>query len=129
MEGRSLTERNTCHPATDRTQGRINVSSGLAGVRKLARENKTLRFTTLLHHVTVNQLMESYLDLKRNATPGVDEMTWQQYGDNIVHNLKYLHEKVHTGKYRALPSKRCYIPKADGTQRALGIATVRVNCT
>ncbi len=124
MEGRSLTERNASHSATSRTQCRINVSSGLAGVRKLARENKTLKFTALLHHVTVKQLGESYLELKRNAKPGVDEMTWQQYGDDLVNNLKQLHEKVHAGKYRALPSKRCYIPKADGSQRALGIAAL-----
>lgn len=124
MEGRPLTEGNICHSATDRTQGRINVSSGLAGVRKLARENKTLQFTALLHHVTVKQLGESYLQLKRNATPGIDEMTWQQYGEDLADNLKHLHEKVQTGKYRALPSKRCYIPKADGSQRALGIASL-----
>lgn len=124
MEGRSLTERNTCHSATNRTQGRVNVSSGLARVRKLAGENKALKFTALLHHVTVNQLEESYFEIKRNVTPGVDEMTWQAYGDALVNNLKCLHEKIHTGKYKALPSKRCYIPKADGSQRALGIASL-----
>lgn len=124
MEGRPLTERNTCQTATCRTQSRENVSLGLANVRKLARENKTLQFTALLHHVTVKQLRESYLALKRNAKPGVDELTWQQYGGDLVANLNQLHMKLHTGKYRALPSKRCYIPKADGNQRALGIASL-----
>ena len=124
MEGRPLTERNTCHPVTCRTQSRENVLSGLARVRKLAREDKALKFTALLHHVTVEQLGESYLALKRKALPGVDEVTWQQYGDDLANNLKYLHEKVHTGRYRPLPSKRCFIPKADGSQRALGIASL-----
>jgi RNA-directed DNA polymerase len=125
VEGRPLTEKNTCHSATCRTQGRGNVSSGLAGVRKLARENKTLQFTALLHHITVKQLCDSYHALKRSVSPGLDGVTWRQYGDDLVGNLKHLHEKVHTGKYRPLPSKRCYIPKSDGSQRALGIVSLK----
>ncbi len=124
MEGRPLTEGNASQSATRRTQGRESVSSGLASVRKCAREDKALKFTALLHHVTVNQLQASYLALKRNATPGVDGKTWQEYGDELAKNLKDLHKKIHTGKYKALPSKRCYISKAGGSQRALGIASI-----
>ncbi len=121
MEGRPLTERNACQTEAVRTQSRGTVSLGLAGVRKCARENKALQFTALLHHVTVKQLQESYLALKPKAAPGIDEVTWQQYGIELINNLEHLHKKVHTGSYRALPSKRRYIPKADGTRRPLGI--------
>jgi len=124
VEGRPLTERNVGQPATRRTQGRESVSSGLENVRKRAREDKSLKFTALLHHVTVEQLQESYSALKRNASPGVDEMTWKSYGNELDKNLRNLHERVHAGTFKALPSKRCYIPKADGNQRALGIASI-----
>jgi RNA-directed DNA polymerase len=124
VEGRLLTEGNASQSATRRTQGRESVSSGLASVRKRAREDKALKFTALLHHVTVERLKESYSALKRNAAPGVDEMTWREYGNELIKNLKCLHERVHAGQFKALPSKRCYIPKADGSQRALGIASI-----
>jgi RNA-directed DNA polymerase len=124
VERRPLTEGNVSQSATRRTQCRESVSSGLASVRKRACEDKTLKFTALLHHVTVRQLQESYSALKRNARPGVDEMTWKNYGTELNANLKCLHEKVHAGKFKALPSKRCYIPKADGSQRPLGIASI-----
>ncbi|MBS0351059.1 MAG: group II intron reverse transcriptase/maturase [Proteobacteria bacterium] len=124
VEGRPLTEGNTEQSATCRTQGRVNVSSGLEGVRKRARLDKDLKFTALLHHVTLFQLMESYSALKPNAKPGVDEMTWKEYGKALANNLQNLYKRIHTGCYRALPSKRCYIPKADGKQRALGVASL-----
>jgi len=124
VEGRPLTERNVCQTATGRTQSRETVLTGLASIRKCARGNKALQFTALLHHITVKQLRESYLALKPKAAPGVDNVTWQQYGNELMSNLEHLHEKVHTGKYRALPVKRCYIPKADGTQRPLGIISL-----
>ena len=124
VEGRLLTEGNAGQSATRRTQGRESVSSGLASVRKRAREDKALKFTALLHHVTIEQLRESYLALKRNAAPGVDKMTWRDYGNGLNINLKHLYEKVHAGKFKALSSKRCYIPKADGSQMALGIASI-----
>lgn len=124
MEERPLTEGNIYQPAIDRTQSRRTVSPGMIGVRKLAHKDKALRFTALLHHVTLEQLWQSYFALKRNATPGVDGLTRQQYGEKLESNLDVLHKKLHQGKYRALPSKRSYIPKADGTQRALGIAAL-----
>jgi len=124
VEERPLTERNIRQPTTRRTQCRGSVSLGLANVRKLASGNKTVQFNALLHHITVEQLELSYSLLKRNATPGVDGLTWQHYGDDVIDNLVQLHKKIHAGKYKALPSKRCYIPKADGTQRGLGIAAL-----
>jgi len=124
VEERGLTEGNTGQTAVPRTQSRTRTSNGLAGVRRVARADKRARFTALLHHVTVDLLRESFYALKRQAAPGVDGMTWAQYEVNLEDRLRDLHGRVHRGAYRAQPSKRTYIPKADGRQRPLGIASV-----
>jgi RNA-directed DNA polymerase len=54
----------------------------------------------------------------------VDRVTWADYGQNLEANLQGLHERVQSGRYRATPSRRAYIPKADGRQRPLGIASL-----
>ena len=82
------------------------------------------RFTALLHHVTVNLLRESFDALKKNAAPGVDGVTWREYETGLEDRLADLHSRVHRGAYRAQPSRRVYIPKADGQQRPLGIAAL-----
>jgi RNA-directed DNA polymerase len=83
-----------------------------------------MRFTALLHHVTIDLLRASYFELKRSAAPGVDGVTWQEYGHGLEERLADLHGRVHRGAYRAQPSKRAWIPKADGRQRPLGIAAL-----
>ncbi len=97
---------------------------GLGGVRQRAREYKQERFTALLHHLTVDLLKESYNALKRNAAPGVDGQRWSGYETGLEDRLKNLHGRVHRGAYRAQPSRRVYIPKADGRQRPVGIAAL-----
>jgi group II intron reverse transcriptase/maturase len=87
-------------------------------------KDKEARFTALLHHVTVEHLRDSFYALKRNAVPGVDGVTWQQYEVDLETRLVDLHRRVHAGTYRAKPSKRAYIPKPDGRQRPLGIAAL-----
>lgn len=79
-----------------------------------------MRFTTLLHHVTVERLGAAFHALKRKAAPGVDGTTWQSYEAGLASNLRDLHRRVHTGSYRALPVLRRYIPKGDGGLRPLG---------
>ena len=96
----------------------------LRGVREAARRDKRTRFTALLHHVTVQLLRDSYYALKREAAPGVDGVTWQEYGTDLEGKLADLHRRIHRGTYRAQPSKRAYIPKADGRQRPLSIAAL-----
>ena len=86
--------------------------------------DKRARFTALLHHVTVDLLRESFLALKRQAAPGVDGITWEQYEVDLETHLRDLHGRVHRGAYRAQPSRRTYIPKADGKLRPLGIAAL-----
>jgi len=96
----------------------------LRGVRKVARERKQERFTALLHHLTVDLLRESFYVLKRQAAPGVDGVRWKEYETGLEGRLQDLHNRVHRGTYRAKPSRRVYIPKADGRQRPLGIAAL-----
>jgi RNA-directed DNA polymerase len=124
MEGRRPAKENIGQATAPRTQSRIGELSDLNGVRKVAREGKRNRFTALLHHVTVGLLRDSFYALKREAAPGVDGLTWKEYETELEPRLANLHSRVHLGTYRAQPSKRAYIPKADGRQRPLGIAAL-----
>jgi RNA-directed DNA polymerase len=116
-EGRPLIAENTHQTNTHLTQSGARVSQGLAGVRKAARDNREMRFTALLHHVTVDLLRNSFCSLKRKAAPGVDGMTWQEYETGLEDRITDLHSRLHRGAYRALPSRRVYIEKADGRKR------------
>lgn len=123
-EGRRPTKENTEQPTASWTQSQTPASSALLGVREVARRKKQTRFTALLHHVTVEQLQASFYALKRAAAPGVDGVTWAEYEMDLGARVTALHSRVHQGTYRALPSKRAYIPKPDGRQRPLGIAAL-----
>jgi hypothetical protein len=124
VEGRRPTKENAGQTTASRTQSRIGASGDLAGVRAVVRKEKRTRFTALLHHVTADLLRDSYYSLKREAAPGVDGVTWKEYETGLEARLTNLHSRVHLGTYRAQPSKRAYIPKADGRQRPLGIAAL-----
>jgi group II intron reverse transcriptase/maturase len=100
------------------------VSSGLDRVRHVARNDKDVRFTALLHHVTVERLEAAYRAIRPGAAPGVDGVTWRDYGQDLEANLRDLHARVHRGSYRAKPSRRAYIPKTDGRRRPLGVASL-----
>jgi retron-type reverse transcriptase len=102
----------------------MQVSQGLDGVRKAAKERKQERFTALLHHLSVDLLRDSFYALQRKASPGVDGVTWQEYETGLEDRLVDLHNRVHRGTYRAKPSRRGYKPKADGRQRPLGVAAL-----
>jgi RNA-directed DNA polymerase len=123
-EGRPLVKENTHQSSTHSTQSEVRVSLGLAGVRKAAKERKGMKFTALLHHLTIELLREGFYALKRKAAPGVDGVTWEEYESGLEGRLNDLHSRVHRGAYRAQPSRRVYIPKADGRQRPLGIAAL-----
>jgi len=123
-EGRGRTKENTSRPNTHSTQSGVGVSQGLRGVREAAKEKKQERFTALLHHLNVDRLRESFYALKRQAAPGVDGVRWREYEAGLEDRLADLHSRVHRGAYRAQPSRRVYIPKADGRQRPLGIASL-----
>jgi group II intron reverse transcriptase/maturase len=124
VEGRRRPKENDAQSNTLPTQSGERVSQGLSGVRRVARVRKQEQFTALLHHVTIRLLRESFEALKKNAAPGVDGVTWREYEAGLEDRLTDLHSRVHRGAYRAQPSRRVYIPKADGRQRPLGIAAL-----
>jgi RNA-directed DNA polymerase len=100
-----------------------DAPNALDRVRQVAVRDKEARFTALLHHVDVDRLRAAYRAINPNAAAGVDEVTWAAYGQDLEDNLRDLHERLHAGRYRAKPSRRVFIPKADGRLRPLGIAT------
>ena len=121
VEGRTSPKGNGGETAAVRTLRREAASNGLVAVRQAARRSKSVRFTALLHHITIDLLKRSYLSLERNSAPGIDGVTWQAYGESLEAKLIDLHDRIHKGSYRARPARRTYIPKADGSQRPLSI--------
>ena len=125
VEGSGLAKGNTDQQNAHRTQGRSkSARHALDRVRRVAKQDKEVRFTALLHHVTLDRLRAAFLALRRDAAPGVDGETWQHYAEEMEERIQDLHRRVHAGAYRAKPSRRVLIPKADGHQRPLGIATL-----
>jgi group II intron reverse transcriptase/maturase len=125
VEQRAGTKRNASEQSTHRTQGWVRVTQALDRVRQAARLRKEEKLTSLFHHLSVDLFRESFFALKRDAAPGVDGLTWQTYEADLERNLTDLHSRVQRGAYRALPSRRVYIPKADGgKQRPLAVAAL-----
>jgi RNA-directed DNA polymerase len=124
VERRAEAEGNASQQSTSRAQSREGVSQALERIRKAARERKKEKFTALLHHISPDLLEEAFFELKENAAPGVDGQTWKDYEQDRERKLADLHARVHRGAYRALPSRRVYIPKPDGQQRALAVAAI-----
>src|SRR5271157_3100225 len=124
VEPRAGTKGNADQQSTRRAQNRGSVSQALDRVRKVARERKKEKFTALLHHVDIAMLETAFYALKRSAAPGVDGMTWKTYEQDLDRRIDDLHARVHIGAYRALPSRRSYIPKDDGSKRPLAVAAL-----
>ena len=125
VEERSVAKGNAEQAPAPRTQSRNScASTGLERVRQAARRNRRLRFTALMHHITPQLLVDSFYSLQRKAAAGVDGVTWREYEKILPQRVAELHRMVHSGAYRATPSRRVYIPKADGRQRPLGIASI-----
>jgi group II intron reverse transcriptase/maturase len=120
VEQRAGTKGNADQQSTRQAQDWESVSQALARIRQAAKLRKKERFTSLLHHVSVDLLRLSFFALKKDAAPGVDGLAWRDYEAN----LEDLHDRVHRGAYRALPSRRQYIPKADGRQRPIAICAL-----
>ena len=124
VEPRAETKGNADQQSTCRAQSRISVSQALERIRKVARERKKERFTALFHHISIDLLEEAFYELKEDAAPGVDRLTWTDYEADLECELEDLHDLVQRGAYRALPSRRVYIPKPDGRQRPLAVAAL-----
>ena len=102
----------------------MGVSNDLDRVRQVARKDRDVRFTALLHHVSVDRLREAYRAIQPGAAPGVDGVTWRDYGVDLEANLRDLHARVQRGAYRARPTRRVFIPKPGGRLRPLGVASL-----
>jgi len=124
VEGRGPAKENMDQQNASRTQGRTSAPSALDRVREAAVRDRKARFTALFHHVTIDRLRGAFSSLKKNAAAGIDGVTWVQYHAELEENLRDLHERLHRGAYRAKPSRRVFIPKPDGRQRPLGIASL-----
>ena len=124
VEPRAGTKGNAEQQSTYRTQSRESVSQALDRIRKVAKERKKEKFTALFHHINIDLLEEAFYELKENAAPGVDRLTWKDYEAAFEGNIEDLHNRVRRGAYRALPSRRVYIPKPDGRQRPLAVAAL-----
>src|SRR3979411_417915 len=124
VEPRAGAEGNASQHRTGRAQKRATVSQGLERIRQVARQRTKEKFTTLLHHISTDHLEQAFLELKEDVAPGVDGVTWRDYEADLDRNLEDLHARVHRGAYRALPSRRGYIPKPDGRPRAIAGAAL-----
>src|ERR1700740_1121916 len=124
VEPRAGTKGNADQQSTRRAQDRASVSQALERVRQVARRRKKERFTSLLHHVDPAMLRTAFYAMKRDAAPGVDGMTWETYEQDLDRRIETLHARVQAGTYRALPSRRSYIPKEDGNTRPRAVAAL-----
>ena len=124
VEGRGLPKGNAAGETPSGHRAGQGVPSDLDRVRQVAQRDGDVRFTALLHHVTVERLEAAYRAIRPGAAPGVDGVTWEDYGRDLEANLRDLHGRVHRGAYRAKPTRRVFIPKPDGRQRPLGVASL-----
>jgi RNA-directed DNA polymerase len=125
VEPRTETKGNVSQQSTLRAQDRESVSQALERVRTAARQRRKEKFTSLLHHINPAMLRMAFHAMKRDAAPGVDGVTWENYERDLDRRIDDLHIRVHTGAYRAQPSRRSYIPKEDGSKRPLAVPTWR----
>ena len=124
VEERGLPEGNAASKTRPGHRAGQSAPSALDRVRHVALKDKDAKFTALLHHVDVDRLRAAYRALRPKAAPGIDGVTWHEYGQDLERNLQDLHERVHRGSYRVKPVRRAYIPKRDGRLRPLGVAAL-----
>jgi retron-type reverse transcriptase len=123
-EPRAGTKGNACQQTMPWAQSQTSMPHALERIRKVARGRKKERFISLFHHISIDLLEDAYYELKVDAAPGVDRLTWKDYEADLERNLEDLHNRVRSGAYRARPSRRVYIPKPDGRQRPLAVAAL-----
>lgn len=93
----------------------------LSRLTELAKEDPARRFYSIAHFLTPRALYEAFKGLRKDASAGVDGVTFQDYQKELGRNLQNLVERVKGGQYRAQPLRRVYIPKEDGSQRGISI--------
>ncbi len=97
---------------------RANMSPERIRIAELAKEDKERRFSSIAHLLTVEALQDAFEGLRKDASAGVDGVTCREYAVEVRDNLHKLHDQLRTGKYRAQPLRRIYIPKEDGRRRS-----------
>jgi group II intron reverse transcriptase/maturase len=124
VEGRGLPERNTASKTGAGYIAGQHRKNALDGVRHIAATEKETKFTALMHHISMDRLEVAYRAINPKAATGVDKVTWKEYGQNLEANLSDLHRRIQAGSYRPSPTRRVHIPKSNGKQRPLGVATL-----
>jgi group II intron reverse transcriptase/maturase len=124
-EKRDLADGNLRHNDMNRTQSRETVENAVARIRKAADKDGKQKFTALFHHVyNIDTLTTAFYLLGKKAAPGVDGVTWYEYEKSLEENLQELHHRLRRGAYRPKPTRRVFIPKADGTQRPIAVTAI-----
>jgi RNA-directed DNA polymerase len=94
---------------------------GLSRITELAKEDPGRKFLSIAHLLTPEAMHEAFLMLRRDASAGVDQVTYRDYEKHAEQKIQELHERLKNKTYRAQPLRRIYIPKEDGRQRPISI--------
>ena len=97
------------------------MSTDISRIAELAQEDPKRQFYSIAHLITVEKLYEAFRGLRKDASAGIDGVTYEQYEAHAEENIRQLHQRLKEGKYRAQPLRRVYIPKEDGKQRPISI--------
>ena len=96
---------------------------------EMARHDKSLQFNNLLHHLNLPMLYNAFNHLNKRAVKGVDNLGWYDYQRDLEQRLSALHQRIQSGRYKAQPVKRIWIPKGNGENRPIGITAIEdKNC-
>jgi group II intron reverse transcriptase/maturase len=121
VEGRAAAEGKSAHGDAHRAQDRERAPTQVERIGQRAKRREGERFNNLLSAMKVPLLREAYQRLRRSAAPGVDGVTWDEYGEHLEARLLDLQDRIHRGSYHPQPVRRVHIPKGDGRTRPLGI--------
>jgi RNA-directed DNA polymerase len=98
-----------------------SMFTDISRIAELAKEDPKRQFYSIAHLITVGALHEAFRSLRKDASAGIDGVTYGQYETNAEENIRQLHQRLKEGKYRAQPLRRVYIPKEDGKQRPISV--------
>jgi group II intron reverse transcriptase/maturase len=93
-------------------------------IAELAKEDPKRQFYSIAHLITVEKLNEAFRSLRKNASAGIDGVTYLEYETNAEENIRQLHRRLVAGKYQVQPLRRVYIPKENGKERPISIPSL-----
>ena len=100
------------------------MSTELERISELAKENRQLQFLSIAHLLTPVALTEAFKGLRKDASAGIDGVTYGEYQKEMGSKIQQLYDRVKGKRYRAQPLRRIYIPKEDGKQRPISIPSL-----